>query len=154
MKAVGITQQAEAAPVMAEEFHLDFQDEASARQAEALLTGVTLDGEAAVRVKREGASLLCGCQIWSQLDPDARLQTADGETLPFFDLFYQIDLIKSGMHHRDGMLWIRRPGEAPAVHSEKVSLTAIAPTILDMYGIEPPATMRGPALGSRQAVPA
>jgi hypothetical protein len=149
LDAVGISAPAEAAPVMAEEFHLDFQGEAAAREAEAVLNGITFEGEPAMRVKRDGDSLLCGCQIWRQLDPDATLQSASGDTLGFFDLFYQIDLIKSGMHHRDGMLWIRRPGQAPSVHGDKVSLTSIAPTILDLYGIEPPASMRGPVLDGR-----
>jgi len=148
MKAVGITQQAEAAPVMAEEFHLDFENEDAARGAESVLGGLTFDDAPAVRVKREGASLLCGCQIWKQLEPDATLQTAAGQVVPFFDVFYQIDLIKSGMHHRDGMLWIRKPGQQPSVHDEKVSLTTIAPTILDMYGVEPPASMRDAVLDS------
>ena len=52
------------------------------------------------------------------------------------------------MHHPDGMLWIRGPGRQPGERSEKVSLTRIAPTIIDMYGLEPPAYMQGQPLAA------
>ena len=35
--------------------------------------------------------------------------TETGARIPFFDLLYQIDLVKSGEHHPDGMMWIRTP---------------------------------------------
>lgn len=63
--------------------------------------------------------------------------------MPFFDLFYKINMVKSGMHHPDGMRWIRGPGRVPAEHSDKVPLTAIAPMILRLYGLNPPDYMRG-----------
>jgi len=108
-------------------------------------------------VNRNGAGLFCGCRVWQQLEPRCGLDPADGDrTVSFFDLFYQIDLIKSGMHHPAGMLWIRGPGREPGERSEKVPLTAIAPTILDMYGLEAPDSMRGKPLsaGGREPVAA
>ncbi len=155
LRAVGIGEGAEAAPVMAEEFHLHFDSDAAAHEAQAKLARLRFEGESALRMSRKGADLMCGCQVWSQLDQDATLQLdGDGAAIPFFELFYQIDLIKSGMHHRDGMLWIRSPQRRHAEHPEKVSLTAIAPTILDMYGVEAPAHMKGPALTEPQPVAA
>ena len=149
LRAVGIDDPGTAAPVMAEEFHLEFETEEAARRAEATLSGIRQDGDQAIRVNREGTNLFCGCQLWQQLEPDAALELPDGAgTVPFFDLFYQVDLIKSGMHHPDGMLWIRGPGRVPGEQSEKVPLTRLAPTILDMYGLKAPDYMRGEPLAA------
>ena len=46
------------------------------------------------------------------------------------------------MHHPDGMLWIRRPDRAHSHHADKVPLSAVAPTLLDLLGIERPSTMK------------
>jgi hypothetical protein len=88
---------------------------------------------------------MCGCRIWRKLEPDAVLRI-DGseETVPFFDLFYRIDLVKSGMHHPDGMLWIRHPGRSHSEHPGKVPLTAVAPMVLRMYGVDRPDYMHEP----------
>ncbi|MCI0408956.1 MAG: hypothetical protein L0191_10390, partial [Acidobacteria bacterium] len=81
--------------------------------------------------------------------PDARLWGgAAGEEASFFDLFYQMEGIKSGMHHPDGLLWIRTPEKKHSVTEEKIPLTAIAPTLLAFFGIEPPAFMRAQCLRS------
>jgi hypothetical protein len=155
LSSVGVEQPAEATPVMAEEFRLGFETEAAAQEAEADLTRARLEGEQAIRVKRDGTTLMCGCQVWRQLDPDAQLELAGTESrIPFFDLFYQIDLIKSGMHHPDGMLWIRSPARRHSDHEGKVPLTAVASTILDMYGVKPPEQLKTPPLGRVQSLAA
>jgi hypothetical protein len=58
-------------------------------------------------------------------------------------MFYRLEAMKSGMHHPDGMLWIRSAGGKHRVHHEKVPLTAIAPTILDFFSVPRPAHMCG-----------
>jgi hypothetical protein len=151
LKAVGIEDEAEAAPVMAEEFHLDFATEEQAEAAMARLKALRYGDEQALGVKRNGTDLMCGCRVWEQLKPDATLHLeGNRREIPFFDLFYQIDLIKSGMHHPEGMLWIRTPEHRHEEHSEKVPLTRIAPTILQMYGLEPPAYMKAEPLAERE----
>jgi hypothetical protein len=154
-RAVGIEDAAEAAPVMGEVFHLDFATEAVAEAAMAKLEALRYGNRVAISVSREGTDLMCGCQIWEQVPPDAALHLeGNGREIPFSELFYQIDLIKSGMHHPDGMLWIRTPGQGHAEHSEKVPLARIAPTILGMYGVEPPAYMRAEPLAEREPLAA
>ena len=152
VRMVGIPTPTEVTPVMAEEFHLEFSSEERAREAEARLAELRYEGDQALSVSREGTDLLCGCQVWTEVEPDAVLHLDGSETVPFFETFYKIDMVKSGMHHRDGMLWIRRPHGDHGELSGKVPLTAIAPTILGMYGLDPPAYMRGAALA--EAVPA
>jgi hypothetical protein len=78
---------------------------------------------------------------------DAHIENpASNERWGFFDLLYQLDLVKSGRHHPDGMLWIRTPGGCHKVHEESVSLCSIAPTILSALGLASPPEMRGEVL--------
>ena len=67
------------------------------------------------------------------------------ETLRFFDVFYQIDGMKSGCHHPDGMLWLAT-GEA--ANGGRCSILDILPTILAAFGRSDlmPADCRGRAL--------
>jgi predicted AlkP superfamily phosphohydrolase/phosphomutase len=88
-----------------------------------------------------------GCIIYSQLSHDAVLEGgAVGKSTPFFRLFYQVESLKSGMHHPDGILWVRMPGSRPGVHPEKVSLRDVPPTVLSLFGIETPSYMTGKVL--------
>ncbi len=151
VRMVGIPKPSEVTPVMAEEFHLDFSSEELAREAESRLRELRYEGDEALNIVREGTDLLCGCQVWTDVSADAVLQLDGSKTVPFFDAFYKIDTVKSGMHHPEGMLWIRRPGGPRAEASGKVPLTAIAPTILAMYGLEPPDYMRGAMLAEPAA---
>jgi hypothetical protein len=49
--------------------------------------------------------------------------------------------MKSGMHHPDGMLWIRKPDREHFQHHGKIPLTAVAPMILDIFRVPKPAFM-------------
>lgn len=139
-------------PVMSEEFHLKFGDEAQASQAVRQLSSVTVGGEPALRVSQDGAGLFGGCGIFKQLAADAVLESGGtGSRIGFFDMFYQAGGIKSGMHHPDGMLWIRLPDRSHSVAGEKVPLRSVAPTILRLLGLVPPESMKAePLLGSER----
>ncbi len=134
-------------PVMSEHFQVHFNTEQDAREAEDQLRGVQLAGHPAMFVKREGNSVFSACEIFEDVPRDAVLSaTASCETRPFFDIFYQIEGKKSGMHHPDGMLWIRKPSHQHTVYQEKVPLTSIAPTILEMFGVRKPEFVHGEPL--------
>jgi hypothetical protein len=134
-------------PVMSEEFHLKFEDEAQASQAARRLSSVTVGGEPALRVTQDGAGLFGGCGIFKQLAADAVLESGGtGSRIGFFDMFYQAGGIKSGMHHPDGMLWVRLPDRSHSVTGEKVPLRSVAPTILRLLGLVPPESMKAEAL--------
>ena len=51
----------------------------------------------------------------------------EGKAVPFFRYLYKADITKSGMHHPDGILWIRTPTRKHSVHQPKVRLLAVAP---------------------------
>lgn len=129
------------APVMSEQFHVHFESEGAARDAAVRLRGLTLQGQPAMLVKHEGSSVFAGCSVFRQLDGDVRLDRAAGDALPFFQLFYQVEGLKSGMHHPDGILWIRHPTRPHREHTAKVPLRTVAPMLLRTFGAHPPAYM-------------
>jgi hypothetical protein len=134
-------------PVMSEEFHLRFGSERDAADAATRLSALRIDGRQAMQVERRDKNVFSGCIIYSQLEHDAVLEGGrNGKSIPFFRLFYQVESLKSGMHHPDGILWIRMPGVRPEVSREKISLRDLPPTVLSMFGIEKPAYMTGTIL--------
>ena len=97
-----------------------------------------------MQVERRERDVFSGCIIYSQLEHDILLEGGpEGRSIPFFRLFYQVESLKSGMHHPDGILWMRIPGSRPNIHREKVSLRDVAPTVLSFFGIEKPGYMTG-----------
>jgi hypothetical protein len=63
---------------------------------------------------------------------------SSSRTVPFFEIFYSMDVVKSGFHHPDGMLWVRYPDRAHFVHRGKVSIRSIAPAILALFDVPRP----------------
>jgi predicted AlkP superfamily phosphohydrolase/phosphomutase len=70
----------------------------------------------------------------TQLAPDTSLELGGNEPpIKFFDLLYQIEGMKSGKHHPDGCLWIRRGEHKQA--AAKVSILDVLPTVLAFFGV-------------------
>jgi len=128
-------------PVMAEQFHVKCQDEPHAREVAAQLHDVKVNGASAVYVRTEGDSVFAGCSVF-ELRNGTEIITSrtDQRGVGFNDLFYMIHTMRSGQHARPGMLWIRS-GRSQLV-ADKVSVAAIAPTILTAMGIKPPEYMK------------
>jgi Type I phosphodiesterase / nucleotide pyrophosphatase len=135
------------APIMSEQFNVQFDSDADAQQAVELLTVLRTEDRQAMLARRNGDTVLTGCKVHDQLPKRASLSgsTSNGP-LPFFQLFYRTEGLKSGMHHPDGILWIRRPGVKPECHPGAVPLLDVAPTILDLLGLPKPEFMRGSPL--------
>jgi hypothetical protein len=132
------------APVMTHYFHVAFDDERTAGEEAVKLRALTAGGEAVLNVEHNGKELFCGCRIYHSLDPSVKIESGvTGQSKPFFELFYRIDGLKSGMHHPDGMLWIRTPARRHQVQADKLPLERVAPMILDMFSVARPPTMRG-----------
>jgi hypothetical protein len=127
---------------MAEVFNLRFDNEVDAVRAQTKLRALRLNGEPAMLVQRDGVQLTTKCQIHEQVDKGAQLSRGDGSAaVPFFDLFYQLEDSKSGMHHPDGMLWVKTPGRAHRKHTGKVPLASVAPALLGLMGMPVPEHM-------------
>jgi hypothetical protein len=143
----GITCPCRPEPVMAQQFWLRLDNVSDAADAENKLAALRVGKERALAVKRDGSGVFTSCPITHALPDDATLQFENSDrSIPFFDIFYAMEAGKSGMHHPDGMLWIRHSSRKHKLHRERVPLLAVAPTILDLLGIDPPDYMRGESL--------
>ena len=143
----GVPRYVEIAPVMSEKFYVRFDDEIAAGEAERMLKKLEAGGEPLMFVDRQGTEVYCGCQLYSTVPQDARIRMHDSlRTAPFYELLYRAEGLKSGMHHSDGILWIRYPNKEHCVHDEKVPLTAVAPTLLDLFSVRIPAYMQAESL--------
>jgi hypothetical protein len=134
-------------PVMTHQFRLRFADRAAVDDATARLTALRADGRQIMGISDHAADgFVFGCSISTQVGEDAVIaRPGTNETLRFFDVFYQIDGMKSGCHHPDGMLWLAT-GEA--ANAGRCSILDILPTILAAFGRSDlmPADRRGRAL--------
>jgi hypothetical protein len=128
------------APVMAEQFHMYFQEDAEAAEAEQLLRAMKIDNRNLMFVKRDGQEVFAGCTIFQETDLRALVTAANGDTRHFGQILYQASGMKSGMHHPDGILWIRDMRKQPR-SLQRVSLRRLAPTIIAHFGIEKPEFM-------------
>ncbi|HZW88704.1 MAG TPA: hypothetical protein VFF12_06460 [Myxococcaceae bacterium] len=139
----GVTAPHRVAPVMAEEFHLFLDDEATAVETERRLAAMRVGNRPALVIRRDGSGLFCGCKIHGALGKDATVSGPQGSE-PFFALFYQVEGVKSGMHHPEGLLWIRAPDRIHAVHPETLPLTEVFPKLLGLLGVRAPRPHRPP----------
>jgi hypothetical protein len=129
-------------PVMAEEFEIVAEDAAAATLLAERLASLSFRGARLMKTKQHGASIFTGCAFHEPLVAAALDERVDGANggATFRDLFYQISTMRSGRHHRDGVLWVR-DGVRRTV-PEKLPITAIAPMILEHFGVAIPASMR------------
>ncbi len=133
-------------PVMAEQFWLEFHNHDEVEAAAAVLEAVTVDGEKAFTVTREETALFTGFGIRRKIDPSALMMSpASQATTRFFNIFYAIEGMKSGMHHEDGLLWIRDPRISKS-SNPRVAVESIAPTILDLLDVPIPTHLKDPSL--------
>ena len=102
-----------------------------------------------------GDTLYCGVELNAMPPVDAKISSRyANQARQFHELFYLANGIKSGMHHPDGLLWIRTPERRHLEVERKVSLREVAPTILALAGIKsdhkfalpPMAEVREPAM--------
>ena len=134
-------------PVMSEQFHLRFDSVAAATAAAERLAALTVDGQDMMLVEVRETNVFAGCKVFSLIDKDAVIRGGKADaSVGFYRIFYQVESLKSGMHHPDGLFWINIPGSRPSKHTETVSLRDVAPTLLSLMGIEKPDYMTGAVL--------
>jgi hypothetical protein len=141
----GVTGYTSVAPVMAHQFHVEFESADAARAGAARLHALRVGDHRALAVECHSNHLFAWCAITTGLDASAHL-SLDADRAhrrdSFFSIFFKIDGIKSGMHHPDGLFWIRRPTAVHDRFEEPVALDCVAPTLLSELGIAPPTPMR------------
>ena len=140
-------------PVMSEEFQMYFQEEAGAAECLRLFGAMTVNGQRLIKVRQSGNEVYAGCAVFAAIDKHAVVRNAAGQEMPFGKLFYQASGLKSGMHHPDGIFWIRDATQLPRAEAERISLRSVAPTILAHFGLAKPSYMTQDALPLDQSVP-
>lgn len=126
-------------PVMSEEFQLYFENKDDADKAREVLESLMVEEMPLFKMRSEGNTLFTGCGIFTPLLNTAKIcWPNDGKNILFYDLFYEApQTIRSGMHHPDGMLWVKSVDVLPEVVTEKVALRAVAPMILKLFNVKP-----------------
>ncbi|WP_099039551.1 hypothetical protein [Mycobacterium neglectum] len=133
------------APVMAEEFMLSFSDTAAADEALTRLNDSRIGNEPLFRYEQsDPLRVKVGCAVNEWTPDQGAVTMPDGSRVPFDDLFARIHTIRSGRHHPDGCFWVQSP--TPRNIGERIPLTSVAPTILRLFGVDPPAYMTEPAV--------
>lgn len=149
LRAMGVHGVRDATPMMAEQAHVFFVDAESAAAGEARLSDARCGGDLAFNVRRSGDDVIVGCRFRARRSQGRTIELSDGRSLSFDDHFYWTDAPREGEHHPDGMFWIRN-GDNTA-HNERVPLTTVAPTVLALLGVEPPASMTCAALSAARS---
>ena len=156
LKYAGVTAPHEAAPLMAEVFNVQLRNDADADKVEAQLSALRVGTRQLIQVQRKGTLLNIKCQLHDRQPSEAQITGGPGAPARFLDMFFELEDVKSGMHHPDGILWIRLPGVAAREHAGKVPLAQVAPTLLHLLSLPAPGHMPAPiaALGHEKAAPA
>ncbi len=145
LRWAGITSQTESSPVMSEQFWIHFENASAQEDAARKLSAITINGEPAMAVIKEENSIFSGFNVRAKIDQDAVL-VSGAQQIKFYDLFYEIEGLKSGMHHPEGILWIRDARMPRSAANEHVPIESIAPTVLELLGVAVPAHMESPSL--------
>ncbi|HZC24464.1 MAG TPA: hypothetical protein VE866_14075, partial [Candidatus Binatia bacterium] len=147
MAFAGLTFSYRCAPVMAGQFWIHLDNSSEAEEVQSRLRALHLAEKPVIDTRREGSSVFASCPITQAIDSDAVVRIEGSEqAAPFFSLFYSSGIMKSGMHHPDGILWIRHSHQRHSVREKRVPLTSIAPTILDFLGLPKPPEMSGESI--------
>ena len=154
LAALGVTAPCRCEATMAEQFRLQFASEAAALAAAEIIKSPQWQGQRVFNAKPNGSLLYCGCRIHTHVPEDAQLELPGAKSLPFFEVLYLIDALKSGKHHPDGALWIKRPGGRHTVHSNKVPIECVFPTLMALVGVAAPAEITAQPLLSLAPSPA
>jgi hypothetical protein len=124
----------EVLPVMTHQFSLSFSNQGEAQHAQAKLESISCQGKQVFDfAPSKPDALYIGCQIYSPLASDAKVEMGNGCSVPFFDLFYAMGALKSGCHHPDGVLWVKSGKHE--VHPKKLSILEVLPMLLRHYGL-------------------
>lgn len=124
-------------PTMTHQYMLRFSDRNQEEAARQRLMAVTLNGKPIFGVEsRQGErALYFGNTLHAKVPENAVLiDEATNQSFAYYDCFYQIDAMKSGCHHPDGILWIATGQHRD--HPEPVSILDVFPTIADYFDLK------------------
>ncbi len=141
---LGITEKFSYAPVMAEQFHLEFESVQTAEAVYQKLQALKMQNNSYFHVgnndvflvSRKDKKVYVQCRCTKHVDKEAQIIYGSGsETVSFYDVFYHMDDVKSGMHDPQGMLWIYDKNEKHKVNEDSVGLEFLMPYVLNYFKV-------------------
>jgi hypothetical protein len=123
--------------VMAHEYVLRFECSEERARALHILKSVTCKGERVFDARLDGdLQLYLGSRLQIAVPQEALVQLDErgARSQPFHEIFYLLDEKKSGCHDPEGLFWLKTG--RPAVHSGKISILDIFPTILEFLEVD------------------
>ncbi len=123
-------------PVMAEQFHLVFENREEAERAFERIDCLEIGSEKLMDLRVEGHTIFGGCALIQEPIKETAISSKfTNEQLPFSALFYPVDCIKSGMHHPDGIFWLSGPGIKQRIEGGRIPITEIQEYLLNAIGM-------------------
>lgn len=143
-KQFGVPETAKYKPVMAEQFHLELEDEESAIALEEKLSKYVMDSNDYFHVgsdhmfllSREANILLIQCRCTKIVSDEASYfdETNPDEKFAFKDAFYRMNEVKTGMHNPVGLYWFKASVGQPKPDSTRVKPSQVHNDILAYFG--------------------
>jgi len=147
LRFAGVTQAYDYAPVMSQQFLLSFSSEEDAADAAEKIDSLRVDGSPLMLARRNGTQVISGALINRPPCADALIRAPrSNDALKFWDHFYPLEALRSGMHDPQGVLWIRTPMRIQHRMDRKVSLLEIAPTLLALTGVDAAGVFQRPPM--------
>lgn len=130
-------------PVMAEQFHLEMADEEQVLAVKSELEKFQMDSSEYFHVgtnqlfhmTHNDNVLFVQVRCTKDVAKGATFFNSDNpkQAFSFYELFYQMDEVKAGMHSPVGMYWMHVPGSKAQVSSEELPPSQIHKDILAYY---------------------
>ena len=150
VRFAGVAGNFKVAPVMAHQFHVYLETDEAADAAERQLKALTVEGRQALAVVRTGLQIFSGCHVYDNLSDSTQLTSAETGASVNSSICSTRSTAQSGMHHPAGCSGFAGRTASTATFG-KVPLSAVAPTLLDLLGIEPRRPWTGQCCGRRRA---
>jgi hypothetical protein len=127
---LGIPGDVSVEPVMTHQAWMTCRDEAQARECEAALLALELNGEPLMSASRTENRIYFDCKLISRVDDESVMRLHD-RSISFVEYFSFLGEVVNARHHPDGALWIRAPGQKHVVHQGKLDLAEASRVLLD-----------------------
>lgn len=125
-------------PVMTHQFLVHFQNHELTDKAFLILQSLKYEGRNVFGFDpSDPCTLYFDIRISSEVPQHASIESQDLslQSFQFFDVFYKLDVVKSGCHHPNGVLWFKTGQHRD--FPERVSILDVFPTILGFFDISP-----------------
>ena len=133
----GVSGSYRVSPVMAEQSFVYFETDEAAAFAKSKIDSITSGGETVMSCKQSGESLFVTCRLIGDIPMDALVTcVSSNQEYEFSELFCSVGTPNSGMHHPEGIFWIRFPDGEHKIVDKPLPLTEIAPLLAKCLGVD------------------